>query len=538
MRLPHPVFTHPRRMQRGGTIVAALIFLAIIGTIVTAMLQFAVSNQRLTRRRIEREYVYYAAEAGVDQVIHYFNFPEDHSDDPGLFAEDASTESYWTSPSGQPPYSVNVFSQRIPGGLTLIDETTNEDLIVFTNEPVNTGERARITALDLSLPGAGDPAGAILVVNSTAENPNGVSRTVRAVLSAERPLNLQVDAAIISHVEVGSGGQLNVHWGDGWSRGDLTLPNGGVNNVPTVNSDPWAHLCAVGNVLMPNGKYANGGNGSNTPLYGGSPTAPPATSYNPGTPPNGAANNYYQPWITSDPSHANILQHMDPGMITWPELDYNQWKQIALHRGTYFSTDASGNLYYGTEETAANRISATDFYAIIDQTSDLSVDPNTPGRQTLPEPQVIFIDTVDGNPPNNAANPAASTNLCNVQLSGGGGIYTRGIFYIGGNFRVSGWNAAPASWIQDPGMLDNDPSTTGSQILANVRHTGVIYTVGQYQQQGGQLTYGSIIARGGFGSGGTPDVYYDYRLKDGLAFPFDSEVAVARWEEIPIEAVQ
>jgi hypothetical protein len=502
------------RARRGGTILASLIFIAIIAICIVAMLELSISEARLTRQRIEREFVYYTAEAGVDQVVHYFNYPGDYTPDTDLFTKDPDSDCYYTSSTGLPPYTDNVFEDRVPsGGLTLIGLGTNDDLIVFTNEPVNTDERARVNSLRLTLPEAGDPPNSILVVSSTGINSRSVARTVRVVLSAEPAFPILIPAAVISHALAGSNGQFNVHWGEAWARADMDIAN--LNNI-TTTTDPWAIFRVVGFITKGTKfatGYGGGGGWSDAPLI-------PAES------------NYGQPWLGYDPIHTNLLQHVDPGTMEWPTLDYNQWKQAALTRGHYFSTDASGNLYYGTEETPDNLINSSEFFNIIDQTSDLSVDTGVPGDQTLPQPNIVFIDTVDGQPPNNPADPAASTNLCDINLAGGGGIFTRGVMYVAGSFHVGGAGSPPAVWIQDPDKVI-DPST-GTEVLENVRHMGVIYCDGVYEQQGNQITYGSLIARGGFGTGGTPDVWYDERLRSGLPFAFNSEVSVARWEEIGI----
>ncbi|MBN1478574.1 hypothetical protein JXA47_17610, partial [Candidatus Sumerlaeota bacterium] len=231
MREYHPPRAVPmcHRRRRGITLLISLIVIGIVSVSIISMLGFSMHESRMTQLRIERERVYYAAEAGVDQVVHWFNYPGDYTDDTTLFTKDADSESYYTSADGDPPYTINVFENRISsGGLELIGDGNNEDLIVFTNEPINTDETARVSNLVLTLPEAGDPPQSILVVNSRAVNERGVSRTVRAILRASPPFPMEIPAAIISHAMATSNGQFNVHWGEAWSKGDLTLPNTGV----------------------------------------------------------------------------------------------------------------------------------------------------------------------------------------------------------------------------------------------------------------------------------------------------------------------
>jgi len=48
------------------------------------------------------------------------------------------------------------------------------------------------------------------------------------------------------------------------------------------------------------------------------------------------------------------------------------------------------------------------------------------------------------------------------------------------------------------------------------------------QFQGQPVVYGALISEGGYLSGGTPDVYYNPRLKDGLQIPIGNVGSVFR----------
>jgi hypothetical protein len=491
----------------------------IIGVSTSALLEYAVSSQRLTRRRIERENLIHTAEAGVDQVIHYLNYPGDFTDDSTLFTQDPTTESYYTVTSQ------NVFATRTLSPLIDYDSDVNGDLIVFSNEPINSAERARVIELDLSLPTAADLAedgSAMLVVSSTATLAEDLgrapdarrTRTVRAVLSADAPFVLYAPAAIISHRTLGADGQYNVHWGQTWARSEMDIGN--VDKITAAWADPYASLFTE-SWYRKGAKYADGSNNWNdTPLDPADP-------------------NYHRPWnldpaVTED--HENLHQQWDFDANVWPNysyldgwedliLDYEQWKVIAQRRGLYFTSDDAGYVYLGTEENSRTRMNTGDLYEYINTAAEIVLGA-TPDEQVLPEPMIIFIDTTDGQPPNGIPAGEPGSNLCDIQMSGGK-IFASGVLYVAGNLTLGGSGGAPTIWAETPDL-------TYEQILCN--YAGVIYTEGIYDQGGSRYLYGAIMARGGFGTGGGPDVYYDHRLAYGLPFPFNSEASVTQWTEI------
>jgi hypothetical protein len=497
--------------------VASLVFILIIALSIAALLQYSTSSRRLTQRRVERENIYYTAEAGVDQVVHWFNFPDEYTDT-GLFAKDSTTDTYYDSDDD------NVFEDRgLPLTLLNYDANLSEDLIVFTNEPINTGERARVTRLDISLPTSDDLAidpDSIIVVDSTSTlaedliQPLGQrrTRTIRVVLSSDPPFPLVLPAAIISHALLSTDGQFNVHWGQAWSQSDQEISN--LNNVTSAWDDPYAGVYTEG-WFRKNVKYADG-----TMAWSNDPLVP-------------ADPNYNQPWDLTGglDEFENLYQQYDMATTVFPlyddisswsdlTLDYDGWKIAALDRGLYFSTDASGNIYQGTEENVDTLLTNAEFYDIINQSGDI-VFGATAADQVLPAPQIIFVDTIDGQPPNGIPVGQVGSNMCDISL-GGGSVFTRGVFYVAGDLVYGGAGSAPTIWAETPDL-------TFEQIQCN--HHGVIYTDGIYDQSGQRFVYGSIVAYGGFGTGGSPDVYYDYRLASGLPFSFNSEVSIARWTE-------
>jgi len=481
------------------------------------MLQYSLYQNRMTQRRIEREAVYYTAEAGVDQVIHYFNFPAEYADNTAFFTQDATTASYYADTDADGIGDTNVFTTRmVSGSRILVDSSTSPNPLTFGYLMGDGENRAEVTDLTVSLPTAADltqTPRAIMVVTSQAENAVGQTRIVRATLGADPPFLLQVPAAIISLAPTASAnGQGNVHWGEAWFDTNFQLPNGGLNNLTTI-SDPWVNFRSTGHVLMSNGKYANGSNGSNTPL--------PST-----------APNYYQPWGDNgaggefDPNHTNIHQHTDYSSLDWPDpLDYDWWRNAAQTRGLYFSWNAAGNKLVSGQ--SGQELTTAQFFDEINQMSEVTTGASG-ADQNLPDPTIIFVDTLDGNEPQ-----ADGSNWCDLQVTGGAGgndIFLRGVFYVGGDvtFNIRGMDGL---WLQDPDRVD-DPNSGSEQQVDDIFLNGLFYCEGMMSMVGSPGVYGALLARNGFGTGGNGEVWYDARLKSGFPFSFNSNVSLARWQEL------
>jgi len=115
-----------------------------------------------------------------------------------------------------------------------------------------------------------------------------------------------------------------------------------------------------------------------------------------------------------------------------------------------------------------------------------------------------------------------STPMVTLQLSGSG-PHSKGVLYIANNVKLGGSGSSPdVTNAADP---DNNVQT-----LVKVRHQGLFYTSGQYDQSGQNTIYGSCVTKKGFGSGGCPEVWYDYRLKYGTLMTVSSNVKRVLWK--------
>jgi hypothetical protein len=178
----------------------------------------------------------------------------------------------------------------------------------------------------------------------------------------------------------------------------------------------------------------------------------------------------------------------------WPQFDYATFKQLALAHGRYYSTDASGNIYRDGIEDNAHRI-------------DFLTEFGVENHATAPY-DLIFIDTVNGTPSVDAPPAADGSNLAHISANGSN-LGLKGIFYLGAHFSGTGLNNGTEGV-----TMESPYGTTNNSV--SIFLNGVMYAAGTMALQGGTNVYGSVVTQLGFTGGGTPDVYYNKSLADGL----------------------
>jgi hypothetical protein len=143
----------------------------------------------------------------------------------------------------------------------------------------------------------------------------------------------------------------------------------------------------------------------------------------------------------------------------------------------------------------------------------------------------MFVDTSDQQIPN-----AGGTNLQEVSFSGN--TYTKGSFYIAANVKITGLgsttniNVSSPPW--DPLLADPATSTDAAKRVAvsnlPVHIYGPFYVAGTLELGGDPQIFGALITERGFSGAGTPEIWYDYDLRDG---PGDvSAVTIKSWREV------
>lgn len=458
--------------EKGAVLMIAIVVVAIISVGLVCCLTYQKDLGKMGTRRREQMRAFYVADIGVQRVIHWFNHPEEYTPDTILFTKFSDTESYFDSSDNTRFTSVI----DVPSGLLPVVYDANNS---YLGELVN---------LKLLPPDpTHDPITCIVKVESVGKSISGPPKTIMVYLNTSHTFEIECPAAIISELGADWGGQFNIHWGQVWAKLDVHLPN--LSHVTMAfQQDQWLKLKTIGFLFLENGNYADGtGNGSTTPL------------------PESAAN-YFQPWLLSDPILTEIYQHQVENYpdFYFPDFDYQIHKDYAIQKGRYYGTDATGKIYRD---------------GIIDDThlvTDYHAEFDIPDADNGPY-EFIFIDTVDKQPP-----AADGSNMCDIRFTGDC-PHTKGVFYCANNVFLGGSGSPPnVTNAVDP----ND----NIQTLVKVRHQGLFYVSGVFEQQGENTIYGSCVAKGGFGAGGCPEVYYDYRLQYGNLMTTGSNVRRVLWK--------
>lgn len=475
-----------RRNQRGSILAISLglIMLASISTLL--MSKTLLENQQLQSRRRELSRAFYAAEAGASQVMHWVNFPGDYSD-PNLFAHVEDAEG-------------NVYFRNLDA---IMNYTVSEDeLPVLTSE--NQNIVSRVKSINLLAPEAGDPVPCLFKIVSVGQSAKisrigavedaqyGAERTVVYYIEAQPLADFTIMAALVSFNTAGIGGTFDVHWGEAWSKTPFDIKVNPRNldwiNASSNNYDPYAIYRTEANFTYSNNWdiYTGGAQYRDFDIYD-------TTADHPGLFPDGSG----------DYADA-FVQNIPQDTLEWPDFatNYEAFKQLARTNGRYYTTDARGNIYRGSVQNDDTQIdSFTDEFQLAE-----------PGGDTA---DFVFIDTIDGNEPR-----ADASNLANIDISGStNGL--KGVYYVCANVKKTGAGQPPRREMTSP---------DGDSLTENVWLDGVFYMAGEADFAGNPVVYGSLIAQLGFVGTGTPTLYYNVELANGIPFGFLSPIRVALWD--------
>jgi hypothetical protein len=466
------MFVSRKKGEKGAVLMIAIVVIAIISVGLVCCLSYQKDLGKMGTRRREQMRAFYVADIGVQRVIHWFNHPNEYTPDTVLFTKFSDTESYFDSSDNTRFTSV----VDVPSGLLPVVYDTNNSYL---------GE---LVDLKLLPPDAThDPIPCIVKVQSVGKSISGPPKTIMVYLNTAHTFEIECPAAIISELGADWGGQFNIHWGEAWAKLDVHLPN--IAHVTKAfKDDQWLKLKTKGFIMLESGNYADGtNNGSTTPL--------------PDTAPN-----YFQPWLTTSTYLDEIYQHQVESYpdFYFPVFDYQTYKDYAILKGEYYGTDARGNVYRD---------------GIIDQAhlvTDLYNEFHIPDADNGPY-KFIFIDTIDQQPP-----ALDGSNMCQLKFAGNT-PHTKGVFYCANNVYLGGSG-------NPPNVTNAVDPNNNTHTLVAVRHQGLFYASGQYDQQGQNTIYGSCVAKGGFGAGGCPEVWYDYRLQYGNLMTTGSNVRRVLWK--------
>lgn len=508
----------------------ALFLVALASVSVLLMVQTMHDHQNMNDRRRELNRSYHAAEAGIDLVIHWGNIQEDYTDDPELFEyeQPETLEAFGTGlilATGSLEDRFVALHTLLSEGPLEIDtdalagiETESDELQIGRFMSSYDAGMGRIKKIKLMLPDDPDapaiPAGSTIdpemVVMSVGQSEKELEYTVTAWVDLAPFIAIQLPAALVSFATAAAFGNAAIHWGEAWSKANFDMLNQsqvGYLSLADANHDPWAKYRTEAKIVFPNnwswdssspwnaarlyGTETGGISNLNPAAASGTANNPanqtPATGMRPGLMPTGTGN-----------YRDAFYQDVPPNTLEWPEFAsyYQEFKDYAISHGRYYTTDASGNILNADGD-------------IVDFIEEFQADVDGDGDVTSAEREeypfdLVFIDTTDGNPP-----AVDGSNLATIDISGGSpGI--KGLYYICANFDATGVGNPPALTnaekpdLSDPGDIDK------------IFLDGVLYAAGTAEMGGNCGVYGSVVAERGFLGGGTPNIYFNHKLKDGL----------------------
>lgn len=430
------------------------------------LLWTVLDHQRANKHKRSMNVAYFAAEAGVAQVIHWGNMPDDYDNGgtSALFYRDPSTDTFPNLTSALNSGNVTIASDKL-GSFTSAD-----------NDAIATVRSIILIPPDA----ANDPVPCLFKVQSTGRSTvDNAERDILAYLTTNpiEMAEIKLPAALISMATAGLGGNARIHWGEAWSKNNFTMLSKSQMDYIMIGDsdyDQWAKYRSESQILF----GATWKIGVGKDIFN---EADP-TNTTPGAPP--ASGDY-----------EDALEHYLPsGILDWPDMAsrYQEFKDQAIAHGRYYSTDAAGNIYKDGIEDAAHLVDFVTEFEHVD-------------RDASPY-DLLFIDTVNSMPP-----AADGSNLATV-VSAGDSTGLKGVFYMCANFVQTGVGSPPTL-----GSAEKPDLTTES--LNKIYLDGVLYSAGTLELGGNAGIYGCAVAEKGFVGGGTPDIYYNHRLRDGLELP-------------------
>lgn len=489
MTLLHRRLLAARASRRGSTLMIAVIVILVVSFTLTTMSATLIDNARITDRKRHSMKALQGAEAGIARVLDFFSRPEQWMTD----------TTFGTNPFVGNPDDIDDYeplSTVLAAGDIVIPEELYPLIVVGEGNDPDTAE-AVITDLRLMAPPAGAPARSLGMIRSTAVSSQyGIERTVEAIIRPPLAFSVVAPAAIVSHRTIATGGNIMVYWGEYWAAGDVAFMN--EQNGGKYNQGPTQAVRTKGRITG-----LGGGQLSQTQNTAASSTIQDVAPY-------------FSRQAIRNQFMGRLYQNQTD--LELPEYDYQTLKDVARQFGHYYSRDAAGNIYRGDVQSDATRITMEEI---------MSNDPADPAK-------IVFVDTIDGNPPAaDGSNLGSEISIQGAGAADGQPRYMRGLYYVAANVRFTGQGSdgvslslpvpdRPDDWVSSVSW----PSGYAQQTCIS---DGVVVFAGNLQVNGQPVFYGSLVAYGQITGSGTPWVYYNPKLAEGLDFPLLSRVEAFQW---------
>jgi len=232
----------------------------------------------------------------------------------------------------------------------------------------------------------------------------------------------------------------------------------------------------------------------------------------------GSAGDLKSAFVQKDSSMINKIDN-----LLDTQLNYTTWKEFAIQKGgyarpvlsnngsvSYFVNQQGQRLYVTPNKTLTTSSSGNSAFTSIGQLSMYNLVPQggsaTPFNTSKISDRVLFSDTVQGTP-----------NGTKATIETGSNFFWKGLLYLQANLKTTGVGAGQQVLMKNPDEFLQDPTgnTTGAP-RGSCYLDGVVYVDGSLDRNGNGCIYGSLMCRGGYGGGGSPDIYYNSRNGRGL----------------------
>jgi len=584
--------------EKGFALVTAILIMILLTVMAFGILVVSDTESKIGDNFRSHTQALYIAESGIERVISYFNSPASFTDISGTYSGYAvssvsDAQGFFAKrrlqgivPSFFNSSNLSQFEDTDDNGVIDSPPHDYSNPVLKYNRDTNTAQKNFLESIspnvsdqsyiyELMVFAAPPGTWAVATVRVTSKVRNAL-RTVEQILMPGPII------AFTSGLASGAGASwignsLSVHWGSVLIQGTTANLQNPIHKNPArvvdAGIDAGGYLGAIDEDRWLRA-FVNG-------IYTGPPYDYLQTNY--ANPPTLAGEQNVHPYYTP---HYNLFSNQAVTIDTW---DYVEAKRIAQRYGTYYSTDAAGNLYLDGKGSSLNFMNIT----------------NTKSCG------IVFVDTTDQLPPSGG-------NLATISFSGN--YYTSGIFYIAANLFTAGLGTGNTKTVLSPPIIQNvrgginqgsftftvsNPATTAGMkvgdiiligkkvggstveelIINNVvdattltvasttnrvqtppgptpaefnhnnedfiittttdettrvsvsgfdyNFSGAIYCAGQVDMQGGPRFFGSIIAEAGYAGLGTPEIWYDWNLSKGELNEYGiPNVVKGAWREI------
>jgi hypothetical protein len=196
-------------------------------------------------------------------------------------------------------------------------------------------------------------------------------------------------------------------------------------------------------------------------------------------------------------------------------LEYTTWKTFAIANNGYVRpktgggyVNANGQTLYVTSGGVLTTVApGNTAFVTLSQVTMKNLVPSNGNTYGIPD-RMLFIDTPEG---------TINGTPVTISVNSSDNFFWKGMIYLNGNWSTSGGGAFPDVLMKDPDQYAADPTgtTTGAKI-PYCYLDGLLYVTGTLDRTGNASVYGCLVTKAGYGGTGSPDIYYNTRLKSGL----------------------